>query len=89
MTALQEKKEEIVKILIKCPRVDVNVKNTSGDNLVLVALNNKKMEIVKEIIRCDRLEASAKMSLEEKARYLLPFLVDYYILLFISQDRRD
>ena len=78
-----------MKVLINCPRVDVNVKNISRESLIMVALKESKMNIVKEIIKCDRLEASAKMSLEEKARYLLPFLVDYYILLFISQDRRD
>ena len=41
MTALQENKLEIVKILIKCSRDDVNVKDNSGQSLVLLALENE------------------------------------------------
>ena len=45
MKALKEDKSEVVEILVRCPRVDLNVPDSDGDTPILWALKNDKLAI--------------------------------------------
>ena len=63
---------DILEILLKCPRVDLNTKDKNGDSLIMVALKTGKIDVVKQLLQHSRVDLSTrdgqKASLEMIAR---------------------
>ena len=54
MKAIKEKKVNIFKILSKCERVDLNQKDTEGDDVITIARNSGNMEIVQQLQQAEQ-----------------------------------
>ena len=50
----------ILKILLKCPRVDPNFKDENGDSPVMLAIKLKKVDLARLLIKCPRVDLGAK-----------------------------
>ena len=50
MWCLKKGKMERFNVLLECPRVDLNVRDSSGDTMALWALKNDKLEILKQFV---------------------------------------
>lgn len=62
LKALKTNQVDILKILLKCPRVDLNMKDKNGDSLIMVALKEDKTEIAEIIMRCPRVDLNCRDS---------------------------
>ena len=58
MKAVQEQRKDICNILLKCPRVDVNLKNMKGQDLMMMARNTGNTETVKLLEDCQETKTS-------------------------------
>ena len=72
--ALKKDKMDIFQLLLKCPRVDLNMKDKKGDSLIMVALKTDKIDVVKLMLQHSRVDLSIRdsqgASLEKIARYI-------------------
>ena len=50
MWCLKNGKMDRFNVLLECPRVDLNVRDSSGDTMALWALKNDKLEILKQFV---------------------------------------
>ena len=62
LMALKENKMDILQILLKCPRVDLNLKDEDGDSLIMVALKTKEIDMVKLLLKHPRVDLSTQDS---------------------------
>ena len=64
---------DILKILLKCPRVDLNMKDKNGDSLIMAALKTDKTDLVKLLLKNPRVDLGTRdsqgLSLENIAGY--------------------
>ena len=51
---------DILEILLKCPRVDLNTKDKNGDSLIMVALKTGKIDVVKQLLQHPRVDLSTR-----------------------------
>ena len=72
LMALKTNKMDILQILLKCPRVDLNMKDKNGDSLNMLALKTEKIDVVKLLPQHSRVDLSTQdsqgSSLEKIAR---------------------
>merc|ERR1712150_91997 len=61
MRALKENKINILKILSKCERVDLNKKNSEGSDIITIARNSGNVEIVQQIYLMEKERALSEL----------------------------
>ena len=62
LMALKTNKMDVLQILLKCPQVDLNLKDKNGDSLIIVALKTDKMDVVKLLLQHSRVDLSTRDS---------------------------
>ena len=60
MYTIRRDRPNILKILLKCPRVDPNMKDGNGDSPVMKAIKEKKVGQARLLIKCPRVDLSTK-----------------------------
>ena len=60
MYAIRRGDTEILKILLKCPRVDPNIKDGGGDSPVMMAIKMDKIALSRILIKCPRVDLRIK-----------------------------
>ena len=72
MDAIKMDTPDILKILLKCPRVDLNIKDRNGDSPLMKAIKEQKVGLARLLINCPRVDLSTMdgygSSLQEIAR---------------------
>ena len=69
MNAFQDRNNAISNILLKCPRVDVNLKNNKGENLLMMmALESDNTNIIKLLEECTRIDRPNKKKKKKKKK---------------------
>ena len=60
MMALESGKKEILEILLRCPRVDLNLRNSAGDTPLMWAIKENRRTVLKLLFKCPRVDFKMK-----------------------------
>ena len=60
MYSIRVGSSDILKILLKCPRVDPNMKDADGDSPVIKAIREEKVTLARRLIKCPRVDLGVK-----------------------------
>ena len=73
MEAIKWKNKDILKILLNCPRVDLNLLDKDGNSAVMKAIKEEKLVLARLLIRCSRVDLGTRdrngASLQRIARW--------------------
>ena len=73
ISAIKKEKKEIIQVLLKCPRVNPNLKDEDGDSPLMKAIKEKKTAMARLLIQCPRVDLRTRdrngASLQRIARW--------------------
>ena len=72
MDSIRVGNPDIVKILLKCPRVDPNMKDMNGDSPLMKTIKERRVDLARMFIKCPKVDLGTEdengSSLQEVAR---------------------